>query len=182
MLKMSNTNPKETRKIALITGITGEDGSHLAELLLEKGYEVHGIVRRRSSLSFNNSGRINSVYQDEQEMGVKFFLHYYGDFDVATSLMTIISKVNPTEIYNLCTTTTRTTTSDGKNKISLFLNNNRPESHDYGCDGVGVLSMLDAIRSARTKDAVRLYHASTSELYGKVEECYLIHPCGREYC
>jgi len=118
----------EIRKVALVTGITGQDGSYLAELLLEKGYEVHGIVRRSSSF---NTGRIDHLYKDSHETGVKLFMHY-GDLCDATNLITIISKVKPTEIYNLG--------AMSHVKVSFDM----PE-YTADCDGVGVLRMLDAI-------------------------------------
>lgn len=140
-------------KIALITGITGQDGSYLAELLLEKGYYVHGIVRRASSF---NTGRIDHVYRDRHETGVKLFLHY-GDLCDATNLISIITKIKPTEIYNLG--------AMSHVKVSFDM----PE-YTADCDGVGVLRMLDAIRAAGLEKKVRFYQASTSELYGKVQE------------
>jgi GDPmannose 4,6-dehydratase len=143
----------EETKVALITGITGQDGSYLAELLLEKGYEVHGIVRRSSSF---NTGRINHLYEDRHETGVKLFLHY-GDLCDATNLITIISKVRPTEIYNLA--------AMSHVKVSFDM----PE-YTADADGTGVLRMLDAIRSAGLEKTCRFYQASTSELYGKVRE------------
>lgn len=150
---MANSNPQEARKVALVTGITGQDGSYLTELLIEKGYEVHGIVRRSSSF---NTGRIDHLYKDRHETGVKLFLHY-GDLCDATNLITIISKVKPTEIYNLG--------AMSHVKVSFDM----PE-YTADCDGVGVLRMLDAIRSAGMEKTVRFYQASTSELYGKVRE------------
>jgi len=150
---MSTSDSQETRKVALITGITGQDGSYLTELLLEKGYEVHGIVRRSSSF---NTGRIDHLYKDRHETGVKLYLHY-GDLCDATNLITIISKVKPTEIYNLG--------AMSHVKVSFDM----PE-YTADCDGVGVLRMLDAIRSAGMQKTVRFYQASTSELYGKVQE------------
>mmetsp|Transcript_60249 Transcript_60249/g.71669 ORF Transcript_60249/g.71669 Transcript_60249/m.71669 type:complete len:380 (+) Transcript_60249:169-1308(+) len=147
------SNPADERKVALVTGITGQDGSYLAELLLSKGYEVHGIVRRASSF---NTGRIDHIYKDRHETGVKIFLHY-GDLCDATNLITIISKVKPSEIYNLG--------AMSHVKVSFDM----PE-YTADCDGVGVLRMLDAIRSAGLEKEVRFYQASTSELYGKVRE------------
>jgi len=143
----------EDRKVALITGITGQDGSYLTEFLLGKGYEVHGIVRRSSSF---NTGRIDHIYKDRHENGVKLFLHY-GDLCDATNLITIISKVKPTEIYNLG--------AMSHVKVSFDM----PE-YTADCDGVGVLRMLDAIRSSGLTNEVKFYQASTSELYGKVQE------------
>lgn len=141
------------RRVALITGITGQDGSYLAELLLEKGYAVHGIVRRSSSF---NTGRIDHLYRDRHETGVKLFLHY-GDLCDATNLISIISKIRPTEIFNLG--------AMSHVKVSFDM----PE-YTADCDGVGVLRMLDAIRACGMEKEVRFYQASTSELYGKVQE------------
>merc|ERR1712021_226739 len=141
------------RKVALLTGITGQDGSYLTEFLLEKGYEVHGIVRRSSSF---NTGRIDHLYKDRHETGVKLFLHY-GDLCDATNLITIIAKVKPTEIYNL----------GAMSHVAVSFD--MPE-YTADCDGVGVLRMLDAIRSAGLTNEVKFYQASTSELYGKVQE------------
>eukprot|EP00567_Pseudictyota_dubia_P013313 CAMPEP_0197442138 /NCGR_PEP_ID=MMETSP1175-20131217/8227_1 /TAXON_ID=1003142 /ORGANISM="Triceratium dubium, Strain CCMP147" /LENGTH=362 /DNA_ID=CAMNT_0042972549 /DNA_START=110 /DNA_END=1198 /DNA_ORIENTATION=+ len=141
------------RKVALITGITGQDGSYLAELLIDKGYEVHGIIRRSSSF---NTGRIDHIYKDRHETGVKLYLHY-GDLCDATNLITIIAKVRPTEIYNLG--------AMSHVKVSFDM----PE-YTADCDGVGVLRMLDAIRACGMEKEVRFYQASTSELYGKVQE------------
>lgn len=144
---------EEVSKVALITGITGQDGSYLTELLLEKGYSVHGIIRRSSSF---NTGRIDHLYKDRHETGVKLFLHY-GDLCDATNLISIISKIKPTEIYNLG--------AMSHVKVSFDM----PE-YTADADGVGVLRMLDAIRAAGLEKEVRFYQASTSELYGKVQE------------
>lgn len=141
------------RKVALITGITGQDGSYLTELLLEKGYTVHGIIRRASTF---NTGRIDHIYKDRHETGVKLFLHY-GDLCDATNLITIISNVRPTEIYNLG--------AMSHVKVSFDM----PE-YTADADGVGVLRMLDAIRACGLEKEVKFYQASTSELYGKVRE------------
>jgi len=143
----------EERKVALVTGITGQDGSYLTELLLEKGYTVHGIIRRSSSF---NTGRIDHIYKDRHETGVKLFLHY-GDLCDATNLITIISNVRPNEIYNLG--------AMSHVKVSFDM----PE-YTADCDGVGVLRMLDAIRASGLEKEVKFYQASTSELYGKVQE------------
>lgn len=144
---------EERRKVALVTGITGQDGSYLAELLLEKGYSVHGLIRRSSSF---NTGRIDHLYKDRHETGVKLFLHY-GDLCDATNLISIISKVKPTEIYNLG--------AMSHVKVSFDM----PE-YTADADGVGVLRMLDAIRASGMEKEIRFYQASTSELYGKVRE------------
>jgi GDPmannose 4,6-dehydratase len=142
-----------TGKVALITGITGQDGSYLTEFLLEKGYTVHGIIRRSSSF---NTGRIDHIYRDRHETGVKLFLHY-GDLCDATNLITIIAKTKPDEIYNLG--------AMSHVKVSFDM----PE-YTADCDGVGVLRMLDAIRACGMEKKCRFYQASTSELYGKVQE------------
>jgi len=143
----------ETRKVALVTGITGQDGSYLAEFLLEKGYTVHGIVRRSSCF---NTGRIDHIYRDRHETGVKLFLHY-GDLCDATNLIGILTKTQPTEVYNLG--------AMSHVKVSFDM----PE-YTADCDGVGVLRLLDAIRTAGLEKSIRFYQASTSELYGKVQE------------
>lgn len=144
---------EDKRKVALVTGITGQDGSYLAELLLEKGYTVHGIIRRSSSF---NTGRIDHLYKDHHEEGVKLFLHF-GDLCDATNLISILVKVKPTEIYNLG--------AMSHVKVSFEM----PE-YTADVDGVGVLRLLDAVRAAGMEKDVRLYQASTSELYGKVLE------------
>ncbi len=140
-------------KKALITGITGQDGSYLAELLLEKGYEVHGIIRRSSSF---NTARIDHLYRDRHETGVKLFLHY-GDLCDSTNLFHIISTIKPHEIYNLG--------AMSHVQVSFEM----PE-YTAECDGIGTLRILDAIRSCNLGNFTRFYQASTSELYGKVRE------------
>lgn len=140
-------------KVALITGITGQDGSYLADLLLDKGYVVHGIVRRSSSF---NTGRIDHVYRDRHETGVRLFLHY-GDLCDATNLISLLAKIRPSEIYNLG--------AMSHVKVSFDM----PE-YTADADGLGVLRMLDAIRATGMEKDVRFYQASTSELYGKVRE------------
>jgi GDPmannose 4,6-dehydratase len=136
---------------ALITGITGQDGSYLAELLLDKGYEVHGIIRRASSF---NTGRIDHLYKDRHETGVKMFLHY-GDLTDSSNLNRIIEKIHPDEIYNLA--------AQSHVQVSFEV----PE-YTAEADGLGTLRLLDAIRETGVKS--RFYQASTSELYGKVQE------------
>lgn len=152
--KKQKTESKDEapRKVALVTGITGQDGSYLAELLLEKGYEVHGIMRRSSSF---NTGRIDHIYRDRHATGVRLFLHY-GDLQDASNLLHIVEKVKPTEIYNLG--------AQSHVKVSF-------EMPDYTADidGVGCLRLLDAIRTAGLSKTCRFYQASTSELYGKVQ-------------
>lgn len=140
-------------KVALITGITGQDGSYLAELLLEKGYIVHGIIRRCSSF---NTGRIDHLYRDRHDESVKLFLHY-GDLGDASNLCNIISAVRPDEIYNLG--------AQSHVRVSF----NMPE-YTANVDGLGVLRLLDAIRACGLEKTCRFYQASTSELYGKVGE------------
>ncbi|MEI7945461.1 MAG: GDP-mannose 4,6-dehydratase [bacterium] len=138
-------------KRALITGVTGQDGSYLAELLLAKGYEVHGIVRRASSF---NRDRIDHLYLNQTATAPKFFLHY-GDLTDSSSLNRIIEKVNPVEIYNLG--------AQSHVQVSFEV----PE-YTADVDAVGTLRLLDAIRE--TGIQTRFYQASTSELYGKVAE------------
>ncbi|MCX6136947.1 MAG: GDP-mannose 4,6-dehydratase [Ignavibacteriales bacterium] len=138
-------------KRALITGITGQDGSYLAELLLEKGYEVHGIIRRSSSF---NTGRIDHIYSDPEFSGKRFFLHY-GDVTDTSNLNRLLEKTHPDEIYNLA--------AQSHVKVSFEV----PE-YTAEVDGVGTLRFLDAIRETGLK--TKFYQASTSELYGKVQE------------
>lgn len=140
-------------KVALITGVTGQDGAYLAELLLSKGYEVHGI-KRRSSLF--NTDRIDHLYQDLHEKNVKFFLHY-GDLTDATNLIRVIGKVQPDEIYNLA--------AQSHVKVSF-------ETPEYtaNVDALGTLRILEAIRILNLEKKTKFYQASTSELYGKVQE------------
>lgn len=141
------------RKTALITGITGQDGSYLAELLLEKGYEVHGI-KRRSSLF--NTDRIDHLYQDQHESNVRFRLHF-GDLTDSTNLIRIIQEVQPDEIYNLG--------AMSHVKVSF----DTPE-YTADTDGMGALRLLEAIRLLNLTQKTRIYQASTSELYGLVQE------------
>ncbi|PTY40105.1 GDP-mannose 4,6-dehydratase [Brachyspira hampsonii] len=138
-------------KKALITGITGQDGSYLAELLLEKGYEVHGIIRRSSSL---NTERIDHLYKDPHINDVKMFLHY-GDLSDSSNLSRLLEKVQPDEIYNLA--------AQSHVRVSFDM----PE---YTADvvGLGTIRILDAIKDTQIK--TKFYQASTSELYGKVAE------------
>jgi GDPmannose 4,6-dehydratase len=140
-------------KIALITGITGQDGAYLAELLLAKGYEVHGIKRRSSSF---NTGRIDHLYQDPHEVNVRFHLHY-GDLTDATNIIRIVQNVRPTEIYNLA--------AQSHVQVSF-------ESAEYtaNADALGTLRLLEAIRILGLEETTRFYQASTSELYGKALE------------
>ncbi|MGH2959534.1 MAG: GDP-mannose 4,6-dehydratase [Solirubrobacterales bacterium] len=138
-------------KKALITGITGQDGSYLAELLLDKGYDVHGLVRRSSSF---NTGRIDHLYQDRHESDVRLHLHY-GDLNDASSLNRVLEKVAPDEIYNLA--------AQSHVKVSFEV----PE-YTGEVTGLGTLRLLEAIRE--TEVPARFYQASSSELYGKVQE------------
>jgi len=140
-------------KVALITGVTGQDGAYLAEFLLDKGYEVHGIKRRSSSF---NTDRIDHLYQDPHETGRKFILHY-GDLADSMNLVRIIQQVQPDEIYNL----------GAQSHVAVSF-----ESPEYTADtvGIGALRILDAIRILGLEKKTRYYQASTSELYGKVQE------------
>ena len=140
-------------KSALITGITGQDGAYLAELLLEKGYEVHGIKRRASSY---NTDRVNHLYQDPHESDRNFILHY-GDLTDATNLIRIIQQVQPDEIYNL----------GAQSHVAVSFE--MPE-YTANVDGLGTLRILEAIRLLDMTDKCRFYQASTSELYGMVQE------------
>ena len=140
-------------KKALITGITGQDGSYLAELLLSKGYEVHG-VKRRSSLF--NTDRIDHLYQDPHDQDRRFFLHY-GDMTDTSSLVRIIQGVQPNEIYNLAA------------QSHVAVSFEEPE-YTANADGVGTLRVLEAIRILGMEKTTRFYQASTSELYGLVQE------------
>jgi GDPmannose 4,6-dehydratase len=140
-------------KTALITGVTGQDGAYLAELLLEKGYVVHGLKRRSSSF---NTARIDKLYQDLHEKDVRFFLHY-GDMTDSTNLIRLVQETQPTEIYNLA--------AQSHVQVSF-------ETPEYtaNADGVGTLRLLEAIRILKLDGKARFYQASTSELYGKVVE------------
>lgn len=140
-------------KVALITGITGQDGSYLAEFLLKKGYEVHGI-KRRSSLF--NTDRIDHLYQDPHEQGVKLFLHH-GDMTDSMNLTRIIQEVQPDEIYNLA----------AMSHVAVSF-----ETPEYvaNADGTGTLRILEAVKLLGLEKKTRIYQASTSELYGKVQE------------
>jgi GDPmannose 4,6-dehydratase len=140
-------------KIALITGITGQDGALLAELLLAKGYVVHGVKRRSSSF---NTGRVDHLYHDPHEADLRFFMHY-GDLTDATNLIRIVQEVQPTEIYNLA--------AQSHVQVSF-------ETPEYtaNADALGTLRLLEAIRILGMKDRVRFYQASTSEMFGKVQE------------
>jgi GDPmannose 4,6-dehydratase len=140
-------------KKALITGITGQDGSYLAEFLLKKGYEVHGIKRRASSF---NTARVDHLYRDPHEKDVRFYMHY-GDLTDSTNLIRIIQEIQPDEIYNLA--------AQSHVKVSF-------ETPEYtaNTDGLGTLRILEAIRILKLEEKARFYQASTSELFGKVQE------------
>ena len=140
-------------KKAIITGITGQDGSYLAEFLLQKGYEVHGIKRRSSSF---NTQRIDHLYQDPHEDDKKFILHY-GDLTDSTNLIRILQNVQPDEIYNL----------GAQSHVAVSF-----ETPEYtaNCDALGTLRILEAIRIHNLTKKTKIYQASTSELYGKVQE------------
>lgn len=140
-------------KTALITGITGQDGSYLAELLLAKGYTVHGIKRRSSSF---NTQRIDHLYVDPHEEHPRFFLHY-GDLTDSTNLIRVVQETQPDEIYNLGA------------QSHVMVSFETPE-YTANADAVGTLRLLEAIRILKLEDKTRFYQASTSELYGKVQE------------
>lgn len=140
-------------KVALITGITGQDGSYLAEFLLEKGYEVHGMKRRSSSF---NTSRIDHLYQDVHNKNLKFKLHY-GDLTDSTNLIRLIQEIKPDEIYNLA--------AQSHVKVSFDC----PE-YTANADGLGTLRLLEAIRILGLEKKTKLYQASTSELFGLVQE------------
>ena len=140
-------------KVALITGVTGQDGAYLAELLLAKGYVVHGVKRRSSSF---NTGRVDHLYLDPHEHETRFFLHH-GDLTDATNLIRLVQETQPDEIYNLA--------AQSHVQVSF-------ETAEYtaNADGIGTLRLLEAIRILGMGERARFYQASTSELYGKVQE------------
>jgi len=141
------------KDVALITGVTGQDGAYLAELLLAKGYEVHGVKRRSSSF---NTGRVDHLYLDPHEKNIQFHLHF-GDMTDATNLIRLIQEVQPTEIYNLA--------AQSHVQVSF-------ETPEYtaNSDALGTLRLLEAMRILKMEDKAKFYQASTSELYGKVQE------------
>ena len=143
----------KSKKVALITGVTGQDGAYLAELLLEKGYEVHGIKRRASSF---NTARINHLFQDPHEENVTFKLHY-GDLTDSTNIIRIIQEVQPDEIYNL----------GAQSHVRVSFDS--PE-YTANVDALGTLRILEAIRILKLTEKTKIYQASTSELYGLVQE------------
>jgi GDPmannose 4,6-dehydratase len=142
-----------SEKVALITGITGQDGAYLARLLLNKGYVVHGVKRRSSSF---NTARVDGIYVDPHESGTRFFLHY-GDLTDATNLIRLVQETQPSEIYNLA--------AQSHVQVSF-------ETPEYtaNADALGTLRLLEAIRILKRDQITRFYQASTSELYGKVQE------------
>lgn len=152
-LNMNQTNSNGRQKVALITGITGQDGAYLAELLLEKGYFVHGIKRRSSLI---NTNRIDHLYQDPHEGNLNFKLHY-GDMTDSTNLIRIVQETQPDEIYNLA--------AMSHVKVSF----DTPE-YTANADGIGTLRILEAIRILGLEKKTKFYQASTSELYGLVQE------------
>ena len=142
-----------SEKVALIAGVTGQDGAHLTRLLLDKGYIVHGIKRRSSSF---NTARIDDLYTDPHEGQTRLFLHY-GDLTDATNLIRLVQETKPDEIYNLAA------------QSHVHVSFETPE-YTANSDALGTLRLLEAIRILNMKDRVRFYQASTSELYGKVQE------------
>ena len=140
-------------KVALITGVTGQDGAYLAEFLLDKGYIVHGVKRRSSSF---NTARVDHLYKDPHERNVRFFMHY-GDLTDATNLIRLVQETKPTEIYNLA--------AQSHVQVSF-------ETAEYtaNADALGTLRLLEAIRILGLEDQVRFYQASTSEMYGQATE------------
>ena len=142
-----------SRKVALITGVTGQDGSYLAEFLIEKGYQVHGLKRRSSSF---NTARIDHLYKDPHEADVNFFLHH-GDLTDSSSLLRVIQEIQPDEIYNLAA------------QSHVAVSFEQPE-YTANSDALGALRILEAIRILDLNKKTRFYQASTSELYGLVQE------------
>ena len=141
-----------TARTALITGVTGQDGAYLAELLLKKGYIVHGVKRRSSSF---NTGRVDHLYRDPHLPDVRFFMHF-GDVTDATNLIRLVQQTQPDEIYNLA----------AQSHVMVSF-----ETAEYtaNADGLGTLRLLEAIRILGLERRTRFYQASTSELYGKVQ-------------
>src|SRR5512147_3187402 len=148
-----NRSGSRSSRVALITGITGQDGAYLAEFLLAKGYVVHGIKRRTSLF---NTDRIDHLYQDPHEADRRFVLHY-GDMTDSSSLVRVIQDVQPTEIYNLAA------------QSHVAVSFEEPE-YTANSDALGALRVLEAIRILRLNDRTRFYQASTSELYGLVQQ------------
>src|SRR5947208_366183 len=142
-----------SRKVALITGATGQDGAYLAEFLLKKGYVVHGVKRRSSSV---NTARVDHLYHDLHEQGLPFTLHY-GDLTDATNLIRLVQEIQPTEIYNLAA------------QSHVMVSFETPE-YTANADALGTLRLLEAIRILKREEITRFYQASSSELYGKAQE------------
>ena len=151
--ELSNNESKKKSKVALITGITGQDGSYLAELLIKKNYEVHGIKRRSSSF---NTQRIDHIYQDPHVDNSKLVLHY-GDLTDSTNLIRILQQIKPDEIYNL----------GAQSHVAVSFDT--PE-YTANCDALGTLRILEAIRILGLQNKTKFYQASTSELYGLIKE------------
>ena len=151
--ELSNNESKKKSKVALITGITGQDGSYLAELLIKKNYEVHGIKRRSSSF---NTERIDHIYQDPHVDNSKLVLHY-GDLTDSTNLIRILQQIKPDEIYNL----------GAQSHVAVSFDT--PE-YTANCDALGTLRILEAIRILGLQNKTKFYQASTSELYGLIKE------------
>jgi GDPmannose 4,6-dehydratase len=149
---MSGARARAKKKVALITGVTGQDGAYLAELLLRKDYEVHGLKRRSSSF---NTGRIDHIYRDPHIDAAGFYMHY-GDLTDSTNIIRIVQETAPDEIYNL----------GAQSHVQVSF-----ETPEYtaNSDGMGTLRLLEAIRILKLNDHTRFYQASTSELYGKVQ-------------
>jgi GDPmannose 4,6-dehydratase len=146
-------NDKATRRVALISGVTGQDGAYLAELLLAKGYTVHGMKRRSSSF---NTQRVDHLYSDPHEADTNFFMHY-GDLTDATNVVRLVQQVQPSEIYNLAA------------QSHVMVSFETPE-YTANTDAMGTLRILEAIRILGMEKSTRFYQASTSELFGKVQE------------
>tara|TARA_B100000902_G_C27298147_1_gene911254 strand:+ start:601 stop:1683 length:1083 start_codon:yes stop_codon:yes gene_type:complete len=140
-------------KIALITGVTGQDGSYLAELLLKKGYIVHGLKRRSSSF---NTQRLESIYQDPHESSTNFYLHH-GDLTDSLNVLNLVNKIEPDEIYNLAAMS------------HVHVSFEMPE-YVANVDAIGTLRILESVKNLGLENKTKIYHASTSELYGKVQE------------
>ena len=153
MNKEISNNESKKSKVALITGITGQDGSYLAEFLIKKNYEVHGIKRRSSSF---NTQRIDHIYQDPHLDNSKLVLHY-GDLTDSTNLIRILQQIKPDEIYNL----------GAQSHVAVSFDT--PE-YTANCDALGTLRILEAIRILGLQNKTKFYQASTSELYGLIKE------------
>ena len=154
IVSLPQTINNKSRKVALITGITGQDGSYLTELLINKGYIVHGIVRRSSSF---NTGRIEHLYSNRLTHAEGSMKLHYGDLTDSTNLVKLIYEIQPDEVYNLG--------AQSHVKISFDL-----AEYTAEVDAVGTLRLLDAIRTCKLENKIKFYQASTSELYGKVQE------------